>query len=160
MFVDPVWRAVALFKSGAFKEAAGYFAGQDTAISVFNHGNSLVMMGKYNEAVVRYDRALELKPGWEHPMVNRAIAMARAELLQQEGGNMTGGMLGADEIVFSEGSSSPSAEEEVVEMSTPMSDSEMQALWLRQVQTKPADFLRAKFSYQFAKTKAEGAKQP
>jgi Ca-activated chloride channel family protein len=31
----------------------------------------------------------------------------------------------------------------------------MQALWLRRVQTRPADFLRAKFAYQQA-AQAEG----
>ena len=30
-------------------------------------------------------------------------------------------------------------------------DAEMRAIWLRQVQTKQADFLRSKFSYQHAK---------
>jgi Ca-activated chloride channel family protein len=31
-----------------------------------------------------------------------------------------------------------------------MNDATMQALWLKRVQTQPADFLRAKFSYQNA----------
>ena len=30
----------------------------------------------------------------------------------------------------------------------PLSDDQLRALWLRRVQTKPADFLRAKFAYQ------------
>jgi len=29
-----------------------------------------------------------------------------------------------------------------------MSDASIRALWLRRVQTKPADFLRARFAYQ------------
>jgi Ca-activated chloride channel family protein len=33
----------------------------------------------------------------------------------------------------------------------------MQSLWLRRVQTRPADFLKAKFEYQQA-MKGEGAK--
>ncbi|MEX0330090.1 MAG: tetratricopeptide repeat protein [Puniceicoccaceae bacterium] len=150
-FSDPQWKGAALYRDGAFKDAGAIFAGQDTAESAFNRGNSLVMQGQYEEAVRRYDRALELRPGWEDATVNRDIARARAELLQREGGEMTGGMLGADEIVFTEGSSSPSSGEEVVEESMQMTDSELQALWLRQVQTKPADFLRAKFAYQFAR---------
>ena len=35
----------------------------------------------------------------------------------------------------------------------PLSDAAMQELWLRRVQTKPADFLRAKFSFQLANEK-------
>ena len=37
---------------------------------------------------------------------------------------------------------------EQVEGEQTMSDMELQALWLRRVQTKPADFLRARFAFQ------------
>ena len=63
---------------------------------------------------------------------------------------MTGGMLGADEIVFSDKKSPPSDQQEETEGGQPMSDEELRAIWLRQVTTKPADFLRAKFAYQQA----------
>ena len=39
----------------------------------------------------------------------------------------------------------------------PLSDEELRALWLRRVQTKPADFLRAKFAFQ-AQSQEGGAK--
>jgi Ca-activated chloride channel family protein len=146
-FADPQWKGVALYRDGSFEEAAGIFSGMDTAQGAYNHGNALLMQGRYEEAVRRFDRAIELQPGWEDASLNREIAQARAALLVREGGEMTGGKLEADEIVFTEGTSSPSAGEEVVEEAMPMSDSELQALWLRQVQTKPADFLRAKFSF-------------
>ena len=45
------------------------------------------------------------------------------------------------------------------EGSQPLSDSEMQALWLRRVQTKPADFLKAKFAYQLSAREQEGGEQ-
>ncbi len=149
-FVDPLWKGVALFKQGEFEQSAGVFAGYDTAESAFNQGNALVMQGKYGEAAERYARALELRPEWEDATINRAIAVARAAMLKREGGDMTGGMLGADDIVFSEGESPPSAGDEQVVSGQEMSDAEMRAVWLRQVQTKPADFLQAKFAYQHA----------
>jgi Ca-activated chloride channel family protein len=40
-----------------------------------------------------------------------------------------------------------------------MSDEELRAVWLRQVQTKPADFLAAKFAYQQATRPAPGDEQ-
>jgi Ca-activated chloride channel family protein len=149
-FADPMWRGVALFRQGDFERAAGVFAGFDTAEAAFNQGNALVMQGKYEEAVARYDRALELRPGWEPAVINRDIAEARAALLAREGGLGTGGMLGADEIVFSDATSQPSAGEEETDGGAPLSDEELRSIWLRQVQTKPADFLRAKFAYQHA----------
>jgi Ca-activated chloride channel family protein len=149
-FADSLWKGVSFFKQGDFNKAATLFSGLDTAEAAFNHGNALVMQGKYEEAVGRYDRALDSKPEWEEATVNREIALARAEMLKREGGDMTGGKMGADEIVFSEGKPSPSAEDEQVNGEQPMSDAESRAMWLRRVQTRPADFLRAKFAYQVA----------
>jgi len=149
-FADPMWRGVTLFRQGEFEQAAGVFAGFDTAEAAFNQGNALIMLGKYDEAVGRYERALELRPDWEPAIVNRNIAVTRAERLKQEGGDMTGGMLGADDIVFSDKKSPPSDQTEQTDGGQPMSEEEMRAIWLRQVTTKPADFLRAKFAYQQA----------
>ena len=149
-FADPMWSGVALFRQGEFKQAAGVFAGLDTAESAFNQGNALPMQGEYVEAADRYSRALELRPEWDDAIKNREIALGRAERLKQVGGDMTGGMLGADEIVFNTGDSSPSAGEEQTDGGQALSDAEDRALWLRQVQTKPADFLSAKFAWQNA----------
>ena len=149
-FTDPMWRGIALFQSGEFEKSAGVFSGYDTPESAFNQGNAVLMQGKYDEAADRYERALELRPGWEDATINREIALARAAMLKQKGGEGTGGMLEADEIVFTKGKSSPSAGEEQTDGGQRTSDEEMRAVWLRQVQTKPADFLAAKFAYQQA----------
>ena len=97
---NPRWQGAAWLEAGEFKKAASLFAGLPRAEDAYNHGNSLVMLGKYEEAAARYERALELRPGWVEAEQNRAIALGRAERMRSEGGDMTGGMLGADEIVF------------------------------------------------------------
>lgn len=148
-FRDPQWRAAALYRAGEFKAAAGIYAGLDTVEADFNHGNALLMQGRYPEAIEQYDRALALRPGWQAAAVNRSIAAARAERVKKEGGDMTGGMLGADEISFEKGKGSGGQTEEAVG-TEPQSPAEMRAVWLRQVQTQPADFLKAKFAYQRA----------
>jgi Ca-activated chloride channel family protein len=160
-FADPMWKAAALFRQGEFEQAAGVFAGYDTAEAAFNQGNALVMQGEYDDAIARYERALELRPEWEPAVVNRDIAVARAALLVQKGGEGTGGMLEADEIVFSDTKSPPSENTEQTDGGERLSDEELRAIWLRQVQTKPADFLRAKFAYQHATrpAKTEGARE-
>ncbi len=152
-FTDPMWNGVSLFKAGDFKGAAGVFAGFDTAEGAFNQGNALVMQGEYETAAARYGRALELRPGWKAATVNLEIALGRAKLVELKGGDMTGGEMGADEIVFEKGKSPPGAGEEQVEGGAPLSDAEMRASWLRRVQTRPADFLKSKFAYQHAKGK-------
>ena len=158
-FADPMWKGVALFRQGDFKQSAGIFAGNDTADSAFNRGNSLLMQGQYADAAEAYSRALELRPEWDDALTNQEIALGRAARLKQEGGDMTGGMMGADEIVFTTGDSPPSAGEEQTEGGQEMSDTEINAVWLRQVQTKPADFLAAKFSYQYATRPATETEQ-
>jgi Ca-activated chloride channel homolog len=150
-FNDPLWRAAAWYRAGEFKKAAGVLTGFDTAESVFNLGNALAMQGKYEEAVPRYERALAMKPEWEDARVNLAIARQNAERLKQKGGEGTGGKLEADEIRFSKNKpADPSGVEETVESEAKQSDAEMRAMWLRRVQTRPADFLRSKFAYQNA----------
>lgn len=158
-FADPMWRGVSLFKLGEFKQSAGVFAGYEKADFAFNRGNSLLMQGQYTEAADEYSRALELRPEWGDAMTNREIALGRAARLKQEGGDMTGGMLGADDIVFTTGDSPPSSGEEQTEGGQQMSDAEINAVWLRQVQTKPADFLAAKFAYQYATRPAAETEQ-
>jgi Ca-activated chloride channel family protein len=42
-----------------------------------------------------------------------------------------------------------------VEGGQEMTDAELRSIWLRQVQTRPADFLRAKFARQYATRNSE-----
>ena len=152
-FTDSYWKAIALYRDGQFKAAANIFAGFDSAEGAFNHGNALLFQGNYEQATKRYERALELRPNWEDAKINRAIAVARAEALDFEGANMTDGKIGADDYVINNEPSSnqnDNDQTEVVE-STELSDAELRAVWLRQVQTDPADFLKSKFNYQLQK---------
>lgn len=150
IYINPQWQATALYRDGQFKPAAGIYAGIGSAEGNFNLANALVMQGKYEEAIKKYDRALTMRPNWEDAEINRRIAGGRAERIKKEGGDMTGGMLGADEIVFDKSQKQGAQDTETVEGSQVLSDAELRAAWLRRVQTKPADFLRAKFAYQYS----------
>jgi Ca-activated chloride channel family protein len=153
-FADPLRKGVALFRAGEFEQAAAVFGRIASAEAAYNRGNALVMRGKYEDAVQAYDRALALRPGFEDASVNREIARLRAERVKKEGGEMTGGELGADEITFEKGKTG-GGEEQVEGETETLSDAEMRAVWLRRVKTRPADFMRAKFAYQLAKQQAE-----
>lgn len=61
-------------------------------------------------------------------------------------------MLGADEIVFDDtGRVNNSSGEEVMDATEQQAgENELRAMWLRKVETRPADFLAARFNYQFA----------
>jgi Ca-activated chloride channel family protein len=155
-FRSPIWRGVALMQAGQFKDAAAQFGGLDTAEAAYDQGNALVMLGKYEDAVGRYDRALALRPDWDEAVDNRRIAQIRAERLKTQGGDETGGQIKPDEIVIEPGRKSGDAATEEQTGGPPMSDQDIRALWLKRVQTRPGDFLRAKFAYQLQRSQAPG----
>jgi Ca-activated chloride channel family protein len=148
-FQDPMRIGVAWFRAGEFEKAEQAFARLATPECEFNRGNCLMIRGKYEAAIERYDRALQSRPDWQDAQQNRKIAVLRAQRTKQEGGDMGDQMIGADKIVFDKNKKS-GGEESKVEKSQPLTDSSMQAMWLRRVQTKPAEFLKAKFAYQLA----------
>lgn len=154
-FHEPLWQGVAWYRAGEFRKAAQALARRDTPEAHYNQGNARVMLGQYETAMACYDRALERRPGWREATENRALAAARAEALDIEGGNMTEGKLGADKILFDSGKKGPDAQTTEIAGGKALSDQEIQALWLRRVHTSPADFLKAKFAYQEA-VRAQG----
>ena len=62
-FRDPLWQGVAWFRGGEFDKAEQAFARVATPEAEFNRGNCLVMLGKYEAAVARYDRATRTAAG-------------------------------------------------------------------------------------------------
>ena len=77
------------------------------------------------------------------------MAIARAKLVERKGGEMGDQKVGADEITFDK-SKNAGGQDTDTEAARPLSDAELQALWLRRIQTRPADFLKSKFAYQLA----------
>jgi Ca-activated chloride channel homolog len=148
-FADPMWRGVALFRAGQFKEAAQALSGLDTAEAAYDQGNALVLLGRYDDAVARYGRALALRPGWPEAEANRTLARLRADRLRTTGGDTGDTDSRPDEVVFDPNKpKNPEGRDEPAAGGDPMSDEAVRALWLRGVRTRPADFLRAKFIYQ------------
>jgi Ca-activated chloride channel family protein len=156
VFQDPLWQGAAFYRAGEFEKAARAFARRDTAEAHYNQGNAWLMNGKYEDAIASYDRALTRRPAWQEAADNRELAAARLKMTTVTGGDMGDQKIGADKIVFDKNAKSEGQDTEVAGGKA-LSDQEMQSLWLRRVQTRPADFLKAKFEYQQA-MKGEGAK--
>lgn len=148
-FRDPLWQGTAWYRAGEFAKAAQSFARRDTAEAHYNQGNAWLMHGKYETAIASYDRALKMRPDWKEAAENRALAAARAKMVEQAGGDLGDQKIGADEIVF-DSKAKNEGQDTDISGGKALSDQEVQALWLRRVQTRPADFLKAKFAYQQA----------
>jgi Ca-activated chloride channel family protein len=156
-YADPYRRGVALYRAGEFKQAAAAFATVGTPEAAFDCGNSLVMLGKYDDAIMSYDRALSLRRGWRDCEENRAVAAVRRDRLKTTGGDETGGQVKADKIVFEKGKNPSTGQQTDLAGGDLLDDAQLRGLWLRRVQTKPADFLRSKFAFQVQSREKEMA---
>jgi Ca-activated chloride channel family protein len=153
-FTTPDRIGVALFMAGDFQTAASVLGRSGSAQAHYNRGNAHIMLGEYDAAIEAYQSALQKRPGWPEAEQNLEIATLRKQALappdDDYGG--TGGMLEADEIVFDQsGRVNKSSNEQVIDAADQkLSEDAMRAMWLRKVETRPADFLAARFNYQLA----------
>ena len=144
-FADPMRRGVAQFRAGDFKAAAETFGGIDSADAAYDQGTALIMLGQYDEAVKRFDRALELRPGWADAQANRALAVARGARVKNSGGDPGDPREGADQIVYDKDKKSGGQDTRTEEV---MSDASVRAMWLKRIEPRPAEFLRSRFLFQ------------
>jgi Ca-activated chloride channel family protein len=144
----------ALFLAGDFESAASVLGRSSSAEANYNRGNANVMLGDYDAAIEAYRDAISKRPGWLEAEQNLQIAILRKQALappdDDYGG--TGGQLEADEIVFDQtGRVNKSSSEQVIDAAEQQQGEDaLRAMWLRKVETRPADFLAARFNYQLA----------
>lgn len=150
-FSDPLRVGMAWYRAGEFERAAAAFGQLSSAEGHFNRANALLMRGKYDEAIAAYEQALAQRPDWQPAVDNRALALARKARLAppEDDAGGTGGMLAADDFVLDDsGRTDRAGSEQTTEGGAPLTDARMRELWLRRVETRPADFLRARFARQ------------
>jgi len=153
-FTTPEGIGTALFLAGDFENAASVLGRSASAQAHYNRGNANIMLGNYDAAIDAYQNALSKQSDWPEAEQNLQIAMLRKQAMARpdddHGG--TGGMLQADEYVFDmkAGENKSSGEQVIDATDQQLSEDAMRAMWLRKVETRPADFLAARFNYQLA----------
>ena len=157
-FSDPLWKGLAYYASEDFVSATTWFAQVDTAYGYFYLGNSMAHQDRLEEALAAYDEALALEPEFGEAQFNRDWVQGLYELSQKEyedvGG--TGGKLGADDFVFDD--RAKNAEQTMTEAEASaqgLTDEQIESIWMRRVQTTPAQFLEIKFAYQLSRGDGE-----
>ena len=149
-FEDPLWRGLASARTADYNAALNAFALSDTAEAWYNQGDALAHMGKYPEAVAAYRQALSRRPHWKDAEDNLALVRSLIpkpkndkkdkEQQQEEAPNLP-----PDQTKFDEKGKQGKKARVNVKPET------MADIWMRNIQTTPADFLRRRFAIQDAK---------
>lgn len=151
-FEDPVWKGVACYRAGDFSCAVDAFARVDSPEAWFDLGNAYAKTGELKLAVAAYDKALAGRPGWPEAQANRDLVngLIPKERKDHEEGAADPNQK-PDEVKFDE--KGKKGKPGKVEVKT-LTDEQIARMWLRGVQTSPAEFLRMKFA-----TQAQDAKK-
>ena len=81
------WRATSAYRSGDYEQAASLYKGLDNEDAYYNQANALAHMGKYEEAIKAYDKALTLNPKDEDAAFNRKLLEDMLKKQQQQDQN-------------------------------------------------------------------------
>ncbi|MBJ90072.1 MAG: hypothetical protein CMO98_09455 [Woeseia sp.] len=87
LFKNPAWRAVANYHAGEYAGSAAGFGGLDDIDSLYNLGNALAMLGKFESAIDAYEEVLENDPESEDARYNRDLLK---DLLEQQQESQSG----------------------------------------------------------------------
>ncbi|KTD57496.1 tetratricopeptide repeat protein [Legionella shakespearei] len=75
------WQAAASYKAGDYEHAAELFKELKTEQGYYNQGNALAHLGKYEQAIEAYDKALGLNPNNQDAIYNRKLV---SDLLKKD----------------------------------------------------------------------------
>lgn len=78
---DPLWRGSAYYRQKDYQQAINEFAKSDTPQAHYNRGNALAKLGRLDEAMSAYSKALEQNPALKDAEHNRSVV---EELLKQQ----------------------------------------------------------------------------
>jgi Ca-activated chloride channel homolog len=87
-FVDPEWRAAALYRAGRHAESAAALEPLDSPRAHYNRGNALARDGRLLAALEAWDRTLELDPAHDDARYNRDLVR---RVLEEAAGDQAAG---------------------------------------------------------------------
>lgn len=150
-FQDPQWKAAACYRRGEFICAAEVYATTDGAEAAYNLGNALAYSrksGSLTAALAGYQKALNLRSDWPLAKHNQRVI---ADLLIAQNANKKSDDDGdpgepnepPDGNVVDDKAKAGKSGEINIEKLDPNA---IEQLWLRNVKTDPAAFLRLRFA--------------
>jgi Ca-activated chloride channel homolog len=148
-FEDPLWRGLAFARAGDYDAALNAFALSDTAESWYDQGNALAHLLKLPEALAAYQQALTRRSPWPEAQENlelvQSLIPAVKKTKKDEEQQEIAPNLPPDQIKFDEKEKGGKKTQTIKVDPAKMAD-----IWMRNIQTTPADFLRRRFAIQAA----------
>ena len=83
-FTDQRWKGAALYKKGDYAAAYESFSKKDDAVALYNQGNALAKMGKIDEAIKKYEEALQKKQKFPDAKFNLEYLKKQKQQKQQK----------------------------------------------------------------------------
>lgn len=139
-FADPYWKGLAAYQAADFEAAILSFAQLDSAEAHFYLGNSHARLYKLDAAIAAYRQALKRRPQFPEARANLQLVTALRKSQEQQ----VGSDLGADQVEFDK----PSGKGQDARMTQQQASAD--ELWLHNLSTSPAQFLKQKFRLQDA----------
>lgn len=142
-FDDTYWKGLSAYRAAQFDVALASFARLDSAPGYFYLGNTYVRLSKFDQAIAAYQQALRLQANFPEATANLALAQA---LLKDRDDQQKAGPPGEkpDKEVFDNDAGKGKT---VTRKSQRASSDQM---WLDNLTTSPAQFLKRKFQLQDA----------
>jgi Ca-activated chloride channel family protein len=140
LFVDPYWKGVAAYHAADYDLALASFARLETPQAYFYLGNIYVKRFKFDQAIAAYTQALKLQPQFPEATANLALAIAL--LKDTDSAEKNAPEVKPDEIKMDKAPGK--GHDKPVQTQQAASDE----LWLQNLSTSPAKFLKQKFSLQ------------
>ncbi|OOV92855.1 VWA domain-containing protein [Pseudomonas sp. MF4836] len=140
LFVDPYWKGIAAYNAADFDLALASFARLDTPQAYFYLGNIYVRRFSFDAAISAYQQALKLQPQFPEATANLALALALKK--DTDSAEQNAPEVKPDQIKLD--LQPGKGQSKAVQTQQAASDE----LWLQNLTTSPAKFLRQKFSLQ------------
>jgi len=84
LFKNPEWKASSYYRAGEYDEALQYWTERADESAYYNQGNALAKLGRLDEAVKAYEKALEINPQHEDASYNKKLIGDLIEQQQQQ----------------------------------------------------------------------------
>ncbi len=147
-FEAPLWKGISYYANENFGAAINEFVKVDTSEGYFNLGNAYAHSKNYEEAVRNYKISIRLKPDYKEALANLELIQSlivkkkKEEDEREQRGDPS---FEADEIKFDEKGKKGKKGEIEESMFT---EDQIAEMWMRNIRTSPADFLKMKFAIQ------------